>query len=88
MTHNGMHFLKEKKKIMSIIGMFYHFLVLKARLSLQVHNNCHLCCHGISGGNQTLLGVCWKSSGKGNFRNTDSLVLCIYSRSLILKNFF
>lgn len=58
-------------KEISTLGMF--FLVFKARLSLQVHNNRHLCCHGISGGNQTLLGICWKSSGKGILTSIDFL---------------
>ena len=68
------HVFEEKEEKYHLLECFIIFLVFKARLSLQVHNNCHLCCHGISGGNKTLLGICWKSSGKGILTSTDLLV--------------
>lgn len=49
------------------------FLVFKAWLSLQVHNNSHLYHHGNIGNSQTLSGICWKSSGKGE-SNTSTLL--------------
>ena len=51
------------------------FLVFKAWLSLQVHNNSHLYHHGNIGNSQTLSGICWKSSGKGE-SNTSNLLCC------------
>lgn len=57
------------------------FLVFKAWLSLQVHNNSHLYHHGNIGNSQTLSGICWKSSGKGE-SNTSNL-LCFDLRFYI-----
>ena len=82
LNHNTLWHLLffSKRKYVAFVSRKYQsldviiFLVFKARLSLQVLNNRHLCCDGISGGNQTLLGICWKSTGKGILTSADSLL--------------
>ena len=69
--------------------LFLYLLVSKAGLSIQVHNNCYICCDGTGGDCQTLPGICWKSSGKGRLRHLIFLFkICWIDCSLTRKNWW
>ena len=64
--------------------LFLYLLVSKAGLSIQVHNNCYICCDGTGGDCQTLPGICWKSSGKGRLRHLIFLFKICCDESIVL----